>query len=218
MKLKAVLFDMDGLITDSEACGHKILKEAAGRFGVTLTDEFLFSITGQNGERCIAAFHAFSPKLDGKEILDIYRTEMRALSRRGGIPLKPGVRELLDVLDAHHIPRAVASSNGSGMVEDYLRSYGILERFDALICGNMISRSKPAPDIYLAAAAALNVPPSNCLVLEDSPNGLMAGHAAGMFTCMVPDHIPYTEEMNAFTDEVRGSLTEVIPMIMPWLS
>ena len=218
MKLSAVLFDMDGLLTDSEGVGHQILKEGGRQFGFELSDRLLDDMTGVNDAECVAIFSANYPGLDAEKLMQHYRDGMYAASVRGEIPLKPGVRELLDVLDAHHIPRAVVSSNDRFIIESNLRGAGILGRFDALVCGDMIRRSKPAPDIYLAGAEALNVHPENCLVLEDSPNGLKAGRAAGMRTCMVPDRIPYSEALAPYADDVRESLLDVIPLIMPWLS
>ena len=179
---------------------------------------YLIILGSSNIYLLIAILKAYCPGLDGKRLLQIYHEGMHAASLRGEVPLKPGVRELLDVLDAHRVRRAVASSNERFLVESYLRGHGILERFDALVCGDMIAQSKPAPDIYLAAADALGVRPENCLVLEDSPNGLKSGRAAGMRTCMVPDRIPFTEALKPYVDDVRDSLHDVIPLIEPWLS
>ena len=218
MKLLAVLFDMDGLITDSEGCGHDILVEAGRRLGFELSERLLDEMTGVNDAECAEIFTRTYPGLDGEGLMQIYRDEMYAASVGGKIPLKPGVQELLDALDAHRIPRAVVSSNDRFIIESNLRGAGILKRFDALVCGDMIRRSKPEPDIYLAAAKALNICPENCLVLEDSPNGLKSGRAAGMRTCMVPDRIPYTDALSACTDDVCESLLDVIPLIEPWLS
>ena len=218
MILSAVLFDMDGLLTDSEGYGYILLKNGGRQLGFELSDQLLSDMTGLNDTECVAMLKTHCPGLDGKRLLQIYHEGMYAASLRGEVPLKPGVRELLDVLDAHRVRRAVASSNERFLVESYLRGHGILDRFDALVCGDMIAQSKPAPDIYLAAADALGVRPENCLVLEDSPNGLKSGRAAGMRTCMVPDRIPFTETLKPYVDDVRDSLHDVIPLIAPWLS
>ena len=218
MHLSAVLFDMDGLLTDSEGYGNVVLKAGGRWMGYELSDELLSSITGFNDAECIAALNAAHPGLDGALLLKIYREDMYAASLRGEVPLKPGVPELLDVLDAHRVPRAVATSNDRFLVEGYLKGLGILDRFDAVVTGDMVRRSKPEPDIYLAAAEALGVAPADCLVLEDSPNGLKSGRAAGMRTCMVPDRIPYTDALRPYVDDVRASLNDVIPLILPWLS
>ncbi len=218
MILSAVLFDMDGLLTDSESVGYRVLKEGGRQLGFELSDQVLQYMTGMNDTECIAVLDAHYPGLGVARLLQMYRDGIYAASLRGEIPLKPGVRELLDVLDAHRIPRAVASSNDRYIVESYLKELGILDRFDAIVCGDMISRSKPEPDIYLAAAEALDAKPENCLVLEDSPNGLKSGRAAGMRTCMVPDRIPYTDALRPYADDVKTSLLDVIPMIEPWLN
>ena len=218
MKLLAVLFDMDGLITDSEVCGHDILIEGGRKLGFEISRQLLSAMTGMNDTECVATFNAHYPGIDGERLMQMYRDALYAASVRGEIPLKPGVRELLDVLDEHKIARAVVSSNDRFIVESNLKGHGILDRFDTIVCGDMILRSKPEPDIYLAAADALKVPPENCLVLEDAPNGLKSGRAAGMHTCMVPDGIPYTDELRPFVDDVRASLLDVIPLIEPWLN
>ena len=209
---------MDGLLTDSEGFGHDILMEGGRQLGFELCDEQLTSMTGLNDAECVAVFNATYPGLDGERLLQIYRDALYAASVRGEIPLMSGVCELLDVLDRHGIPRAVVSSNDRFVIESNLKGHGILNRFDAIVSGDMIRRSKPEPDIYLAAADALHVPPENCLVLEDSPNGLKSGRAAGMRTCMVPDRIPYSEALRPYVDDVRASLLDVIPLIRPWLS
>ena len=218
MKLTAVLFDMDGLITDSEAYGHEVLKSAGRQLGFELSDQLLYDMIGVNDVKCIETLNENYPGLDGAQVLQMYRRAMYDASVKGLVPLKPGVCELLDALDAHRIRRAVASSNDRFLVEGYLGRCGILQRFDALVCGDMIRQSKPAPDIYLAAAGALGAQPEGCLVLEDSPNGLKAGRAAGMRTCMVPDRIPYSDALRPYVDDVQPSLLDVVSLIRPWLS
>ena len=218
MILSAVLFDMDGLLTDSEGYGHEVLKAAGRQLGFELSDQLLYDMIGVNDKKCIETLDSNYPGLDGARVLDMYRRAMYDASVRGLVPLKPGVRELLDALDAHGVAKAVVTSNDRFLVEKYLQGSGILHRFGAVVCGDMIARSKPEPDIYLAAAEALKAEPEHCLVLEDSPNGLKAGRAAGMRTCMVPDRIPFTDSLQPFVDDVYGSLLDVIPLIAPWLT
>ena len=218
MILSAVLFDMDGLLTDSEGYGHEVLKAAGRQLGFELSDQLLYDMIGVNDKKCIETLDSNYPGLDGARVLDMYRRAMYDASVRGLVPLKPGVRELLDALDAHGVAKAVVTSNDRFLVEKYLQGSGILHRFGAVVCGDMVARSKPEPDIYLAAAEALKVDPEHCLVLEDSPNGLKAGRAAGMRTCMVPDRIPFTDSLQPFVDDVCGSLLDVIPLIAPWLT
>ena len=206
MKLTAVLFDMDGLITDSEAYGHEVLKSAGRQLGFELSDQLLYDMIGVNDVKCIETLNENYPGLDGAQVLQMYRRAMYDASVKGLVPLKPGVCELLDALDAHRIRRAVASSNDRFLVEGYLGRCGILQRFDALVCGDMIRRSKPAPDIYLKAARRLQVPPSACAGVEDSPSGLRSVRAAGMYAIMVPDQIPYTPALAPYADAVLDSL------------
>ena len=218
MRLRAVIFDMDGVLIDSETASHDILQAAGPRLGAPLSDELLERLTGLNETECIALLRREAPGLDAPRLLREHRAEIVAAAKAGRIPLKPGVADLLDVLDEHRVPRAVASSSSRETVETQLNAHGLLPRFDCLVCGDMIRQSKPAPDIFLLAGRLLGAAPADCLVLEDSPNGLKAGRAAGMRTCMVPDRIPLTPALAPFADDVRGSLFDVIPLIRPWLS
>ena len=126
-----------------------------------------------------------------------------------GVALKTGVVELIDHLDALGLPRAVATSSSRAAVKRHLGEHGLLERFDAIVASEDVTRHKPDPAPYLAAAAALGVDPAACLALEDSHNGVRAAHAAGMMVVMVPDLLDATEEMAAKTVHIAESLHAV---------
>ena len=133
---------------------------------------------------------------------------MRRLLARS-VPKMPGLDALLAFLRAHGVAMAVASSTNRAQVEEYLETAGVRGFFGAVLGGDMIERSKPCPDIYLAAARALGVPPEECLVLEDSYNGVRAGAAAGCETVMIPDLAPATDEMRALAACVLPGLADV---------
>ncbi|MBQ8081972.1 MAG: HAD family phosphatase [Clostridia bacterium] len=211
---QAVIFDMDGVITDSEGIGLRVMQQAARRQGVELSDRTLHESQGMTVPAFCALYQSLNPSLDGELLNRDFEHDMLSAARKGEIPLKPGVCELLDTLDELHIPRAVASSSERIVVETYLRSNKIIQRFDALITGELAEHSKPAPDLFLLAAQTLNADPRSCLVLEDSDNGLRAGRAAGMNVCMIPDQIPYSETLAPFCDHVLPSLLDVRELIL----
>ena len=128
----------------------------------------------------------------------------------GRLPMKPGVKELLTFLKEHDKKIALASSTRQQVVTDELRDAGIIEYFDRIICGDMVSRSKPAPDIFLKACEELNISPSDSYAIEDSYNGIRAAHAGGLHPIMVPDLLPADEEMQSLAEIVLPSLTSVM--------
>ena len=127
----------------------------------------------------------------------------------GAIPLRPGVVELLDVLDEHGLPRAIATSTDHVRARRHLKHAGILARFDAVVTRTDVTHGKPAPDTFLQAASRLDVDPNVCLGLEDSHNGVPAAAAAGMMTIMVPNLLPPTDDMRELCVMICASLIDV---------
>ena len=126
-----------------------------------------------------------------------------------GVPCKPGLHELLGWLQDHNIPCIVASSSPRNMIEMNLKNTGVDGYFKGVVCGADVEHSKPAPDIFLLAARQLGLPAEECLVLEDSFNGVRAGHAAGAVTVMVPDIAQPDEEMRSLYTCCCRDLLEV---------
>ena len=129
------------------------------------------------------------------------------------MPIKTGLIELLDYLKEHGYRIAVATSTDYEKVMHNFDVTGVQGRFDAVVCGNMIQHSKPAPDIYLRAAELLGVDPSECMALEDSPNGIRSGAAAGMYTVMIPDMIPATAELLEIASNQVDTLLDIMPLL-----
>lgn len=211
--IRAVIFDMDGVVTDSERLGWTALIQAGRQQGVELTQPFIRSTMGMTFASSKAMYAKCYPTLDHQKLISAFNDRMCALARSGELPLMKGVVELLDTLDEKRIPCALASSSKGDIVRIYLSSNGVYDRFTKIISGEMCERSKPDPDIFLKAARALNVRPADCLVLEDSVNGLKAGRAAGMQVCMVPDQIPYSDALKPYCDHVLKSLLDVREML-----
>ena len=212
MSFQAVIFDMDGLLMDSERVGLTVMHECGLLQGYDIPVDMVRETIGSNKQSSSDFYHQFFPDLDTERLFLDFKNAMCDLAKRGGIPLKAGARELLEAIKARRIPMAVASSSGLGTIQTYLESVGVTAYFDSLVTGNGLP-SKPAPDVFLKAAAALNVPPESCLVLEDSIHGVQAGRAAGMTVAMVPDVIPFTEDLKPCCDFVLPGLSAAIPLL-----
>lgn len=208
---KAVVFDMDGVIFDSERAVMQCWKEVASRHNIPDIEKAILACTGTTMVRT----REIMLNLYGADFpYDEYARESSAIfhSRYDGgrLPMKPGVKELLTFLKEHNKKIALASSTRQQVVTDELRDAGIIEYFDRIICGDMVSRSKPAPDIFLKACEELNVSPSDSYAIEDSYNGIRAAHAGGLHPIMVPDLLPADEEMQSLAEIVLPSLTSVM--------
>ena len=175
----AVVFDMDGVIFDSERAVMQCWKEVASRHNIPNIEKAILACTGTTMVRT----REIMLNLYGADFpYDEYARESSAIfhSRYDGgrLPMKPGVKELLTFLKERGKKIALASSTRQQVVTDELRDAGIIEYFDRIICGDMVSRSKPAPDIFLKACEELNISPSDSYAIEDSYNGIRAAHAA----------------------------------------
>ncbi len=212
-QIRAVVFDMDGLLVDTEAVIRDLMVEAAPRYGVDFPEHVFVQMVGLPNEASDAIARAhFGPDFP---LEALYAEVTRGLHAacEAGVPLKAGVIELLDGLDAAAIPRAIATSSGHPAVQRTLGPSGILPRFHAVVAAGDYPRGKPNPDPFLTAADRLAVAPEHCLALEDSHNGVRAAHAAGMMTVMVPDLLAPTDEMRSLCLAIAGSLHHVREML-----
>lgn len=203
----AVCFDMDGLLLDSEAALLECWREAADTLGSRVPDSIWLSMIGLSDAICngMLAEHV------GAAQANALRAHCQALYDARvakGIPVKPGAFELLAVLRAHDIPRAVVTSTWRERARHKLDAAGLLPHFADVIGGRDAARPKPAPDPYLLAAQRLGVPPAMCLVLEDSGAGVRAALAAGMQAIQVPDLSPPDAEVRALGHRIVASLRE----------
>ena len=208
----AVLFDMDGLLFDSERLALTVIERITREAGTPIPREVILRTVGCNTQLSKEIYLEYEPRMEYDRLRAVFAAEMRRMGSLGQIPLKEGALPLLRLLKRRGIPRAVASSSPRSTVEACLRGAGIDALMDHLVCGDEITRSKPDPETFLLAARALNVPPARCLVLEDSLNGIKAGRAAGCTVCMIPDLFPWQEELAAFADLHYSSLAGVLPL------
>ena len=212
MKPQAVIFDMDGLLMDSERVGLTVMHACGALQGYDIPIDMVRETLGANKQHSSAYYHQFFPDLDTDKLFLDFKARMCDLARAKEIPLKKGAMELLSYLRDQRIPMAIASSRGLETIGVYLSSVGVKEYFDALITASGLP-SKPAPDVFLKAADALHADYEKCLVLEDSVHGVQAGRNAGMTVVMIPDMIPYTDALSPYCDYVLSDLAAVIPLL-----
>ena len=203
-KAEGVIFDMDGILFDTEQVYQKYWHQIADEMGITLGEDWVRSITGTNGAYLISIVEKFYHTDNGRAILEeCVRRASESLTKE--VPVKKGVREILSFLKEQGIKTAVASSSAKAWIERYLSVAGISEYFDEVVSGDEVSHGKPAPDIFLLASSRIGIAPQNCIVFEDSFNGVRAGHASGATTVMIPDLLQPTDEIRGLADEVCGS-------------
>ena len=210
MKYKAVIFDMDGVIFDSERLVLEGWQEIAAKYGIKGIEEVLPRCLGVNAQATREIFREYY----GQDFpYDEYKKEASALfhSRYGNgkLPLKPGVKELLSYLKENGYLVGLASSTRQAIVEQEIRDAGLMPYFDNLVCGDMLKRSKPEPDIYLKACENLHVEPRMAVAVEDSYNGIRSAKRAGMVPVMVPDMVQPDEEMRSLAHKICKDLFEV---------
>jgi HAD superfamily hydrolase (TIGR01509 family) len=207
--IRAVVFDMDGLLVDTEVLIRDLMMALAPDFGAELPHDVFQRMVGlPNAESDAIARAHFGPAFPLEAFFAAVEARIHAACEVG-VALKAGVVELLDHLDAARVPRAIATSSSHRAVARTLGPSGVLPRFDAIVAAGDYPRGKPNPDPFLAAAARLRVDPEHCLALEDSHNGVRAAHAAGMMTVMVPDVLGATDEMRAKALAIATSLHDV---------
>lgn len=183
----AVIFDMDGLMLDTESISMQAMKKATKQLGLAVEDQWLFDIIGMNHAGSMGYFqeklgHPLPDNLD-----DLYIKTYSEHIQTHGIERKGGLIELLDYLKAQNIRRAVATSTRSEMAHKKLKMTDIHHYFEHIVCGDEVDNGKPAPDIYLRAAGLLGLDTAHCIALEDSDNGAKAAHAANIDVIVIPD-------------------------------
>ena len=210
MDIQAIIFDMDGLMLDTEPLYRIAWKRASAECGFQLTDEIYKNLVGrgqQDAEKTL--FKIFGPEFP-KEQFAALSAKYEEQEFSGPSPAKkPGLEELLELLAVRGLPLAVATSTERRLTLPRLARAGLLPRFDVVATGDEVPRGKPFPDLFLLAANRLGAAPSACLVLEDSEAGVMAASAAGMKVFMVPDLVEPSAEIKRAATGVFQSLFEV---------
>lgn len=193
--LQGVIFDMDGLLFDSERIWDTLWPECCRQMHLPLPpEEFYAGGRGMSGKVYADYVQGYFPQADAAQVVALF---MRLGEERFAkpVPLKPGARELLEFLQARNIPCGVASSSSRKLIEGNLKNADMTDFFRVVVSGQDVTHTKPDPAIFLLTAERLGVDIRRCLVLEDSPNGIRAGHAAGAVTIMIPDMIPPNDDI-----------------------
>ncbi|MCL2881400.1 MAG: HAD family phosphatase [Coriobacteriia bacterium] len=214
--LAAVIFDMDGLMFDTERLGWRLLNQAGAEFGCEpLSMERYTQAIGKTHQETQKIFSEMcaGDKATYRAIEARFWELDRDYIRNQGPPKKPGLIELLSVLRDKSVPCALASSTRTERVKEHLISAQVEEYFQVVVGGDQAPASKPAPDIFLMAAERLGVASQQCLVLEDSFAGVQAGHGAGAYVIMVPDVLQPTPGIREQADQVLESLLGVVHLI-----
>lgn len=209
--MKAVVFDMDGVLFDTERlCMNSWVAEAEA-LGLAGMKEIYPLCIGRNANDDRQTLEeAYGAEFDFDGFCERARERMRRDIAENGLPVKPGINELLEWLKEEGFSVGLASSTGRDFVLSHLEKAGMSGCFSVVIGGDMVEHSKPQPDIYRLACERLGVNPKEAYAIEDSPNGIRAAHAAGMCPIMVPDMIMPDVEMQRLSRVIKKDLTEVL--------
>ena len=217
MKFSYAIFDMDGLMFDTENLFIRAFAEVIGpRIGYRFTREKMLQLVGKNRQATAEAFPELFPgcPVESAECFRMFRTWINSYFETSGVPVKPGLRELLAFFKERGVPCAVATSTDTAVAQQYLENAGITAYFSKVIGGDKVTRSKPDPEIFQIAMRELGAKdPSQCVVFEDSRNGLLAGANGGFAVIVVPDVMDPTLELPGVCYARCNRLDEAIAVL-----
>lgn len=214
-KIKAVIFDMDGVLIDSETIEKKNMIKSAEMNSLPFEDEFFEIFLGCNDEM---SYKLLLERYKNSKIVDKYLSDLEQLQakeyKEGNIKLKHGTREIIDYLRNNNIPYALATGSSYKYVElDFLQNGYDKIPFDYIVTGDKIINSKPNPEIFIKAANLMNININDCLIVEDSPKGIEAAYSSGAQSCFVPDLVKANQNILSKATFHKNNLFEVIQLI-----
>ena len=210
----AVIFDMDGVLIDTEKHYNAAWCQAATEAGFPFTREhalLLRSCEAKEGEKLMQGI--FGPSFDYYAIRERRRELVRERLARYGLEKKPGVEETLRFLRAKGIKTAVATATALDITKSHLTTIGVYDLFDSIVSAKNVAHGKPEPDVYLYACEQIGERPQDCMAVEDSPNGIMAAYRAGLRTVMVPDLTQPDEELTKYLYACVNSLSDLCELV-----
>ena len=208
-----VIFDMDGLLFDTERFYRRAWLDVAPQFGQHPSPALAEAVCGTSGDHLKEIVRSYYPDVDTDAYIQAMFRRVEELLAEKGAKLMPGARELIAYLRARGVKLAVASASPRSMIERNLAAGGIRAEFDVIVSGSDISKGKPAPDIFLAAAAGLGLSPEDCYVFEDGVKGAMGGITAGCPTVMIPDLEDPTSDLLRDCTGIYSSLLDALEAI-----
>jgi len=214
--IRSVIFDMDGLMFDTELLYVRALEEYVGpKTGVAFPRENVLRTLGCNHADFLRLFpELFGTAISPEECTALVTEWMTEEILENGVPTKPGLYTLLDALKANGIRIALATGTSRPIALEYLRRTDTLRYFDAFAFGDQVTHGKPNPEIFLLACDSLGAKPETTAVFEDSINGLRAAHAGGFFSICVPDLVDPLPYLDFTPDAVLKTLDEAIPLLL----
>ena len=208
-RLKGIIFDMDGVILDTESIADKTWQKAAIEFGITVTEEQINKCRGSNINDTVRILKNFyGENFDSEKFLERTSVFFHQIEKESGIPLMYYAREILEYLSSKY-KIALASSTREASVERQLTAVGLIDFFKIRITGDLVEHSKPDPEIYMRACKMLELEPEECAAVEDSYNGIKSAFSAGLKTIMVPDKIQPDEEIKKMCWRISSTLEEL---------
>ena len=213
-RIKAVIFDLDGTLLDTEKLLFRYWRLAAAQYGYDMSPEQALTLRSLTHRLVQPLFTEWFGEDCDYKVLRKRRLElMREHIEKYGFDVKPGAAELLDYLGRKGYMRAVATATDIERASALLKKAGLYENFERIICASMVEWGKPRPDIYIYAAEQLGLSPGECIAVEDSPNGVISAHDAGCFTVMVPDLTPPDDELKKLISAECNDLAEIIDLL-----
>ena len=210
LSFDAVIFDADGTLFDTETLMYEVWVEIGRDMGLSITIPEYLHYVGLNRKAVLDVMRErIGPDFDGADFMVRCVARLSERIEEEGVPLKPGVREILELLRQKGIPVGLATSTHRVRTDRRLELCGLGEYFSAVVTGDEVSKGKPDPEIYCAVCGELSVSPEACLAVEDSRNGILSAHHAGLKVAMIPDMVPPTAELEEIAFLKLNSLLEL---------
>jgi len=217
VKFEAVIWDMDGLLLDSERISHNSWLSACASLEVEIHEDVFRSIIGLNRQTSRKTLEEQIGSIVDLERLIYTANEIYQERISQGVPLKPGARECIEWLHQNDVPQSVATSTQQALAKKKLGHHALVEFFHSVVGGDQVERGKPNPEIFITAARRMEVDPSDCIIFEDSRHGIAAASASGARPILVPDLAIHDDESKVHAWEIWDSLEQGPEKFAKWL-